>query len=497
MEIAIIGAGLSGSNILRTILEHSNFSEKDRIDIFEPNELLGPGMPYAPDDKNVMLNSQPKNLSVDMNYKDDFIEWLEANYDEPTNFEGLISRPQYGRYLFERFQESYNHPQVTHYQEKVIDIDIALKNIKTGLYKEGEITSYSLTTEDGKKATSYDAVFFTIGHPPYKDDYDLKGTRNYIHSPYPLNKTLSQLKEHQKIGIIGSGAASIDYFRYITQNYELNYPLTFYVHEDGFLFPVIPYEGENYPFTLSIDWIADEKRKHGGFIPFERILDTIEIDLYKEGANLRQVYNTYQKNDLTAVQAALDSNDQELALVQAYISHLGPLLPHLFNALSGEEKDTYFKQTHEKLLFFRNLIPYETALNLMNHYREGKIRLIFGINKIVPQTDNRFKVIANETEYTDVLINGTGFQSNLALASKQDELIQSLYDKELILPHRNSEFILVDWPRSRVMNQRFGVLDNVFFLGHYIKGAQHENNNAEMITKQAIFSSNWFMDNFK
>lgn len=198
-----------------------------------------------------------------------------------------------------------------------------------------------------------------------------------------------------------------------------------------------------------------------------------------------------------AVQTALDSNDQELALIQAYISDLGPLLPHLFNALSGVEKDMYLKHYHEKLLFFRNLIPHETALNLLKHYKEGKVRLVYGISKIDPQPDHRFKVIANETEYLDILINGTGFQSNLALASQQDELIHSLYKQKLIFLHRNNDFILVDWPRSRIMNQRFGVLDNAFFLGHYIKGAQHENNNAEMITKQAIFSSNRFMDNLK
>ena len=123
--------------------------------------------------------------------------------------------------------------------------------------------------------------------------------------------------------------------------------------------------------------------------------------------------------------------------------------------------------------------------------------MVYGIEQIIPQTNQQFKIIANDTEYTDILINGTGFQNNLEKASQQDELIYNLFKKKLILPHRQNDFILVDWPQCRMMNQRFGVLDNAFFLGHYIKGSQHENNNAEMIIEQARFTSQWFMDQVK
>ena len=492
MKIAIIGAGLSGSNVLKTILEHPNVSKEDSIDIFEPNALLGPGMPYAPDDRNVMLNSQPKNLSVDKDNKEDFIEWLEANYEAPTNFEGLVARPRYGQYLMERFKESFSHPQVTHYQEKIVDMNIIVKN-KTAK----EETNYVLTTESGEAEIAYDAVFFAIGHPPYKDDYDLKDTINYIHNPYPLKEELSQLDENQKIGIIGSGAASIDYFRYVTQNYELTSPLTFYVHDDAFLFPLIPYAGNKFNFTISKKWIVEMKEKNNGFIPFEIILQTIIKDLKNSGAHLSEIYQKYQKMDLLAVRAALNANDQELALIQAYVSELGPLLPHLFNALNGVEREQYLEQYHEKLLFFRNLIPHQTALDLLTYFQEGKVRVVYGIEQIIPQTNQQFKIIANDTEYTDILINGTGFQNNLEKASQQDELIYNLFKKKLILPHRQNDFILVDWPQCRMMNQRFGVLDNAFFLGHYIKGSQHENNNAEMIIEQARFTSQWFMDQVK
>lgn len=497
MKIAIIGGGLSGSNVLKTILEHPHFSKNISIDIFDPRKRLGPGMPYAPDDQNVMLNSQPKGLSVDMEQPNDFVDWLNEHYQEPTNFEDLISRPQYGEYLFERFEACYQHPQVTHIAEEVVDVKVDVEKEADALYHHPEAHSYHLETATGFKETAYDAIFFAPGHPPYRNDYDLLGEENYIHNPYPLNEGLSHLTNTQKIGVIGSGAASVDYFRYLTQNYQLEQPLTFYVRKDAFLFPVIPYEGEPYQATVSHDWIVATKNKMDGFIPLATIIDTIDNDLQAVGADIHRIYQEYHDYDVDTVARTLESKDQELAVIQAYISEMGPLLPHLFNALNGIEKDTYLQDYHTKLLFFRNLIPHKTAVNLLEHYQAGKVRIVFGLSDIIPQADGRFKMIAEEEEYTDVLVNGTGFQSNLANASEQDELIHNLYKQKLILPHQNGNFVLVDWPRCRIINQRFGVLNHAFFLGHFIKGAQHENNNAKMITQQAIFSAQWLMDNYQ
>ena len=94
MKIAVVGAGVSGAGVVRALLTHSNFTSADQIDVFEPRDTLGPGLPYNPhEDEAVRLNLAPEMLSVVKENPNDFVEWLEENMDEPTNFENLVSRP--------------------------------------------------------------------------------------------------------------------------------------------------------------------------------------------------------------------------------------------------------------------------------------------------------------------------------------------------------------------------------------------------------------------
>src|SRR5699024_42391 len=101
MKIAVIGGGLSGATIIKTLLNHQHFKTTDQIDVFEKREHLGVGLAYDYDDSSVMLNVEPDLLSVHPDNPNDFIDWLKKTYKQPKNFEHLVSRPRYGRYLVE------------------------------------------------------------------------------------------------------------------------------------------------------------------------------------------------------------------------------------------------------------------------------------------------------------------------------------------------------------------------------------------------------------
>ncbi|MDE1549708.1 FAD/NAD(P)-binding protein [Jeotgalibaca caeni] len=481
MKIAIVGAGLSGSNVLKTILTHPNFQENDQIDVFEPLEKLGPGFPYAPDDESIMLNNSVTYLSVDLRNPMDFVEWLEQKYGSYENTEGLVSRQRYGQYLSEHFEPYYAHPQVTAMHEEVVDMEVNGKQ-------------YRLKTQDGWLDTLYDVVYFAIGHQPYKDYYKLDGTKNYVQNPYPASKNLNQFSNEQRIGVIGTGTTSVDMMRYFTQHYDLKHPLTYYDRDMGFYFPAVPYTGGPYNFSFSDDWIDIQKEKHDSFIPFEIILETLRADLQLEGVDIREVYETYKENDLNAKIKAVESKDQKLALTQAYISRLGHFLPSLFQAMSPVNRAHYLSSYYPKLIFFRSLVPNKSFKRLADLYKNGKIRVVFGITDIETQADGTFLVKADQTETVDVLVNATGFETNLEKAGERSELIRNLYKKGLIMPQANGQFVLVDWPRSRVMNEQYGVMDGVYMLGSHIRGIQHENNDAKIITQQAVKVATWMMD---
>ncbi len=487
MRVAVVGAGVSGTSVVRTLLTHPNFKKDDQIDVFEPREILAAGLPYDPnDDEAIRLNLSPDMLSVVEGQPDDFVEWLEENIEEPTNFEGLVSRPSFGKYLIDRFSPYFEHEQVVHIQKTVADLAVIEK---------GTERQYRLKTSEGWLETVYDGVFFAVGHPPYNDYYQLKGTKNYIQNPYPMKEKLAKIDPDQKIGVIGSGATAMDIMRYLQLNFELKHPLTFYDPYPPFNFVNIPYQGE-ITFTFSKEWIEAEKKKHEGFIPLERIADTFKADMAASGLkHPKAVYDKYKDSTFERKREAFEANDQELALMQTYSSKLVALLPHLFNALSGEDKDVYLRDYHEKLLFIKSRVPNLTYKWLFELYDAGKLRPIGGLKDIQVQENGRFLVAADELEEVDLLINASGFNTKLAEVAKESELIQNLYHKGLILPHRNGRYILVDWPEARLINQRYGLMEHVHFLGLLIGGTQYENNDALLTLEQAAYSANAFMDN--
>lgn len=497
MDIAIVGAGISGSNLLKSLLTHPNFQADDKIDVFEPRQSLGSGLPYEPtDDESIMLNTSSEVLSVDEENELDFTEWLERHFIEPTNFENLVSRPRYGKYLVERFAPYYSHEQVCHVQSSVVDVEVLdTKTHEKARNLHDDNFVYRIKTEDGWQDKIYDAVFFAVGHPEYNDFYDLKGTTNYVHNPYPMKEKLVDFDNNQKIAVIGSGATGVDLMRFFTSNYELEQPLTFYDVKDPFHCVAIPYEKDDITYSLTKDWVEEQKELHDGFIPLEVILDTIREDLKQENAVPMVAYERYKSGTLEVFRKAFDSKDQELAAIQQYAAKSVLNLPHLYNALSGEDQQAYMKDYHQIVLFFKAKVPYYSYQWLFELIDAGKVETVAGLKEVNKLENGRFEFITDESRTeADIVVNATGFMNNIEHLAKHSELIKNLFHRRLIVPHVNGKFILVDWPQCRVINQHYGRMENLFFLGLLIGGTQHENNDAGQTIQQARYVANMFMD---
>ena len=487
MKIAIVGGGLSGASALKALIDHPNYNKIEIIHVFEPRSELGVGLPYSFDDESVMLNVSPNVLSVVKDKPLDFTLWLHNNFKEPTNFENLVSRVRYGKYLKERFKPYFDNDKVLHIKEEVIDLNI--------LNKDQSIEYlYQLKTSQGWENEIYDAIFLAVGHPDYADYYNLSNKINYISNPYPMIKKLANLSKEDKIGIIGSGATGIDLMRYFFTNYNLLKPLTFYVRDNSFNFVDIPYRKDYFKFSFSKEWIKNNTNKTTGVIDFKLILKTLTEDLKSEGADVSRVYSQYKAGDLDTIRQAIISQDQDLALVHAYTSKLVEFLPHLYNLLSGQDKNYYLKNYHDKLLFFKSRVPYQTFVWLFDLLDNNKLRVVKGLDSIKVLKDNKFLIRTDKDETVDVLINATGFDSRLIKAAKGSMLINNLLHKNIIVPHMDGHFVLIDWPIVKVINQKYGVMDNLFFFGLLSGGTQHENNDASLTIELATTVATWFMD---
>lgn len=161
MNIAIVGFGVGGANILKSIIDHKNYNDKIKIHIFEKNEELGVGLAYAKDTDYKLLNVHEKYMSLNLDNPNHFKDWLRDNNKDDEKIEGMVPRIVFASYIKDTFGKYMENENVIFHKAKVKDI-----------YKEGSI--FRIVSDKGNFNEKFDSVFLSIGQSYYKDSYNLK-----------------------------------------------------------------------------------------------------------------------------------------------------------------------------------------------------------------------------------------------------------------------------------------------------------------------------------
>lgn len=493
MRIAIVGLGVAGSTVLSTLQNELNLTAADSIDIYEPRERLGSGFPYAEDDENIVINTYPDSLSIVEDNRNDFIEWLKDNHPQDDYHNVFSPRTFYGEYLSERIQPFLQQDYVHVVSQKVEDMRIVNKEGEPLDYRSNESLLYQLRTSDGEWSSTYDAVFLTIGHPPYRDAYHLIGSENYIHNPYPLKSELKNLPKDKRVGIIGSGLTTLDIVRYLKEHYEGESPITLYIRHEPFTSVIQPRLQEQLPHSLDESWRKQQKETNNGTIPLANIFKKIEEDLNGHGIDFAQIHERYSSGSISEICKELQQNDQNCTRFQAYLGSLYTTVEKLINDLNASDRKQFYRRYFKHVMHYYSQAPKESIQLIYQLIEEGKLRIISGLSDI-KANNGSFSIYANGGRHqTDILINSTGFENDLDRAKEQDELIKNLYDRNLILPDDDRN-ILVTWPQTQPINRPFGTLDHVYLLGTWIFSTQLPNSSASSNMRQARKAVRFFAE---
>lgn len=484
MKIAIIGAGLTGSTILESIIKHKKFNKDIYITIFDKRSYYGAGFPHEQDSLERVLNVQSHLMSVNEENPLEFVEWLKENNKEET-FEKVAPRTYYGEYLHNHFKPYYEHKNVKFINAEVIDVTSHVKNRK--------INSYDIKTIENIYK-DFDFLFLTIGHPIYKDIYKFKDKDNYIWNIYPLNKKLSNFKKNDKIGIIGTGASSLDVFRYLMHNSNHNRPIYFLSRSSLFNTPDFTYNMEkpNYKFSMNKEWILD-KLESNNFIKLDDILNLIKNDFDENNTDFYELLKKVEFDDLEDYRKFIDEKDSKIAILIDYFKKLFPYLRTLYGSLSNLDKLRLIREYDKDIDRFISLIPSKTFDWIYDEVKKGNVEIIKGLKNIEYESE-KFIVEANKDIKLDILINTTGFTFNLLDNIEYNELLKNLYDKDLINPSFNGEYISVQWPSCNALSTNYGLIDNLFVQGMWIGKTHYRNNDALSVNRLAKEVSNRFME---
>lgn len=92
------------------------------------------------------------------------------------------------------------------------------------------------------------------------------------------------------------------------------------------------------------------------------------------------------------------------------------------------------------------------------------------------QTGERFEA--------DIVINASGFDFNTEAIGDANPLLSNLLEKGFLLD-KDKRGILVSWPETQVISQRYGQLDTCFFIGPWISNTHLGNNNVKALVAKA------------
>lgn len=479
MRVAIIGAGTAGVSVLREMVKYDEFKDW-YVDVYDTPKNMGKGVPFQNDSDQLLINLPAKEMSINIENQREFFYWYQQQnvfkYDNPEYLPRFIFGHYMKSYLNYYLNEFDNINKITQKVEEIfINSDIGDTHV-----------SYSVcTSKDMTSCRTYDCVFLTIGTLSYHDPYDLKGTRGYIQTPYPTYNTLDEVNESDNIAVIGTGLASLDVIRFVSENHP-NLPLTVTSRS-----ATLPRVRGNMP-ELKFQYITPEnfnniKNDNFGNMPLPEALALFKQECAHFGISLTNLLNKKNRSHVEQLQFDLE-HAEALGKLQSLLEGIKENMNWIWNSFNRQDQQLFLRHYQRILKENSNPMPPRTAKLLVSEIENHNIVIKPGLQDIT-YDGQQFCLSYDEDnkncEYYDVIINATGSKSHLSELDGDDQLVLNLENRQVIQAHPLGGIQIVP-ETNQVISPRYGTLHQMFALGQLTNGINQSRNGVNMIVKQAV-----------
>jgi len=247
-DIAIVGAGFSGTIVLANIVKcaHANCS----IAILDKLESFNKGIAYNPSSSMFLLNVATKRMSAFSDDPDHFLNWVCKQksfdlYSREALANSFLPRDIYRQYLSSIWDETIELAQ-----SKNIHIECIYSFVENiNVFND----KYTVTTESGASIIANQVVLSTGNQTPSNKALRQKLAINhsrYFQNPWKI-ETITNFEPDLNILIIGNGLTMVDTTLGLVENHFQN--KIYAVSPNGF--NVIPHLHNNiaYTFDLNLD----------------------------------------------------------------------------------------------------------------------------------------------------------------------------------------------------------------------------------------------------
>ena len=479
MRVAIIGMGTAGVSVLRQLVKHENFSQL-KVDVYDDDRNMGQGVPFQNDSSELLINMPSKSMSLNLDDDQEFWKW----YQNQTEFN--FSNPQYlPRFVFGHYMKSY----LSYYNDQFDNLTIINDKVQE-IFTQSDVDDTDLkyhvcTCDDEKEWREYDYLFLTFGTFSYHDPYDLKGTKGYIQTPYPTYHTLDNVKDSDRIVIIGTGLASLDAVRYVAAHHPY-LPIT--MTSRSAALPSVRGKMTKIQFThLTKSRFNGIMKKHFGNVPLEKVVSLFLKECEDYGIDFKKLIYRRTGNHVKDLEYDLN-HEEEMGIFQSIIEHLKENLNWIWNSLSVKDQETFNRKYTKIIQLNSNPMPPRTARLLIKLIQNNELVIKKGLEDIVHKNE-QFMLKYNDTtqnyELFDIVINATGSKTHLSQLDEDDQLILNLENRQIVQRHPMGGIQIIP-ETNQVISPRYGILKNVIAIGQMTNGVNKLRNGVKMIVNQVV-----------
>ena len=479
MRVAIIGMGTAGVSVLRQLVKHENFSQL-KVDVYDDDRNMGQGVPFQNDSSELLINMPSKSMSLNLDDDQEFWKW----YQNQTEFN--FSNPQYlPRFVFGHYMKSY----LSYYNDQFDNLTIINDKVQE-IFTQSDVDDTDLkyhvcTCDDEKEWREYDYLFLTFGTFSYHDPYDLKGTKGYIQTPYPTYHTLDNVKDSDRIVIIGTGLASLDAVRYVAAHHPF-LPIT--MTSRSAALPSVRGKMTKIQFThLTKSRFNGIMKKHFGNVPLEKAVSLFLKECEDYGIDFKKLIYRRTGNHVKDLEYDL-KHEEEMGIFQSIIEHLKENLNWIWNSLSVKDQETFNRKYTKIIQLNSNPMPPRTARLLIKLIQNNELVIKKGLEDIVHKNE-QFMLKYNDTtqnyELFDIVINATGSKTHLSQLDEDDQLILNLENRQIVQRHPMGGIQIIP-ETNQVISPRYGTLKNVIAIGQMTNGVNKLRNGVKMIVNQVV-----------
>lgn len=470
--IAIIGAGASGTILANQLVEKISRGSNHGFSIYfiEKSGNFGPGLAYSTPLASHILNMRAETLGISDNNPGHFVEWLReqktSSPDDSISDTDPVypSRKVYGAYVKDVLESTLK-------KASSINTDVELiKGEAVDIIHKGDVIDISLA--DGSVISS-DYAVLSLGNFPPSFLYELRDVKGYIPYPWPVEQVLEKVPREDPVCILGAGLSAIDTLFTLLEN-DHKGEITF-LSRRGFL-PKVQGDFNNHQLKYLNHEALDLMLKENDSIMH---LDIIKNLLFKEIENAEgktldwlRVFNP-DGSVSDILEKDIKKAEHGVIPYQRVFNALGPLTGMIWKHLSDEDRSRFDRELKTIWTVYRHPMPLVNAKKIHGALKSGQLDIESGCMLVRTCGDKGFEIDVS-TRFgvpyvikSPFIINATG--QGLDVSKFDSNLIKSLMEKELIMPHPNGG-IDVDFESSMVLDKKGQLVPGLFALGEITRG---------------------------